>query len=121
MMTNMIKKTNLFKKILRGFFYVYGIIGFPLAYIAYNWQLPGYCHKRSFLQLIFKAKMRVSCAYLTFFVNFPLCIFLLIEMEKWFPVLKEYTKFSQGVQCFVSFHQKKEHYSHVIRHQHILE
>ena len=89
---------KLFKKILRGFFYIYGTIGLPIAYLLYDWYWSvRMYHKHSFLLLPFQSKMRISCSYLTFFINFPLFFVPMFIVGEPFLISEKH------ILCFVGF------------------
>lgn len=88
------KNIRLLKKILRGFFYVYGMIGFPLSYLT---EFRRGTHL--FLRAKFKSKIRLSCENVTFLISFILCIWLPVELQKSFPILEQYAKWIVGFVC----------------------
>ena len=86
------------KKILYAFFFVYGILGFPLTYLVecfnkYS-QIP-----HSFFRSSFKSKIRISCEYLTFFIGFILSVCLPIELQNFFSLHDRYAKYLVFFTC----------------------
>ena len=93
------KNIRRLKKILRGFFYVYGIVGFPLSYLV---EL----HRHSthpFLRAKFKSKIRLSCENVTFLISFILCMWFPVEVQKSFPTLEQYGKWIVAFVCIFVF------------------
>jgi len=79
------------KKYLRYFFYIYGIIFWPLTHLIYDKYLI--IHGHHLFQRNFKYQIKISCQYLTFLINFFIFLWILGNKDFWnsSQILKDYT------------------------------